>query len=71
MTTEEPFVLAVVTNPKPHNILTFFEGDGSVVNTNSSGPEPSNFLEMKRRVVGITFEYFVIFIGKPLNILRQ
>ena len=47
MTAEEPFVLTVVTNPKPHNILTFFDGNGSVVNTNSSGPEPSDFLEMK------------------------
>lgn len=35
MTTEEPFIITVATNPKPHTILTIFDGNGSVVNPGS------------------------------------
>jgi len=48
------------TNPHPDEVLSVFDGKGSVSKTNSSRPELANFLEVQRRVLRIGFEQGIV-----------
>jgi hypothetical protein len=47
MSTKQPFILAVVTNPEPHNIRTILDCNRPVMNAHPCGPIPAHFLEMQ------------------------
>jgi hypothetical protein len=50
--TELAVVLAVLTNPEPHEVVVALNGEGSVREAYSSGPEPTDSLEVQTGVDG-------------------
>jgi hypothetical protein len=55
------------TDPHPYKALLVLDGKCPVIETNSSRPEFSGFLEVKRRMVWIVFEQRVVL---PCQVLR-
>ena len=57
-------VLGMRTDPEPQQVLSRFDGQRSVAQTNSDCTVLSDFLEMQRRVRRIGLQQFVILISK-------
>lgn len=58
------------TNPEPHEPVRRFDRKGAVVTAHPSGPESSDFFEVKRRVTWVLLQVRVGLIGKLLDVLR-
>jgi hypothetical protein len=56
---DELVVIGVRTDPEPNEILTRLDCERAVVQAYARRPEPTQLLEMKRRVPRITLQVFV------------
>jgi len=55
-------------NPKPDEAIRSFDGERTVVQTNSRRPEASDLLEMNGGVLRILFRELEAFVGECLNL---
>lgn len=58
-------------DPEPRQTVWSFNGDGSMVQTNARRPEPVDFLEVERQMLGVTLEKGKGLIREFLNFLGQ
>ena len=68
---KQPIVVGVATDPEPHETVRRLDGEGAVVSSDSSGPEASCLLELKRWIPRILLEAIVCLISKTLHLRRQ
>ena len=67
MLAKQPIVVCVAAYPEPHEAVARFDRERAVVTSDPRGPEPANFLELKRRISRILLETRVGFIGDLLD----
>lgn len=67
----ESLVLVVVADPKPHEVIAGFHGDGPVMNPHADRPESANLLKVQRWVSRICFQQGEATIGNCTAILRK
>ena len=60
-------VFAVVTNPKPDDVIPTFHSHGAIMNPDARRPVASDFFEMQRGMARVVLEPFKVFIGEPLD----
>jgi hypothetical protein len=61
----------MAADPEPHKAVDAFDCQRPVVTSDTDGPEATDFLEMKRRMMRILFQVRVRPIGEPLDLWRQ
>src|ERR1039458_7197612 len=64
-------IFAVVSNPKPDDVISVFNRHRTIMDTDARRPVAANFFETERRMTRVGFEQFKIFAGQPLDFLRQ
>jgi hypothetical protein len=68
---DQPVVLSVGANPEPEVALIHLDGQRTMAQTDAHRPVTSDLLELQRRMTRITFQKFIIGIGKLANRRRQ
>ncbi len=68
MSAKQPIVVRVTANPKPHEVVVRFDRECAVVTSDPSGPEPANFLQLKRGMSRILLETRVRLISELLHL---
>lgn len=64
----QPVVLSMGADPKPDDAVGSIHADRSIVQSDSGRPEPTNVLEMERRVCRVGFEQVKGTIGLFANL---
>ncbi len=68
---DDPVVLAVMTDPKPDDVGAVLDRRGAIVNADPHRPHPAHFLKMEGWVPRVGLEQFVVFIRKPPDLLGE
>src|SRR5262245_17687652 len=64
---DEFVVVCVSADPEPDNSARGVGAKYAVVKTYARRPDPTNFPEVERRVLGVRFEECVLLVGELLN----
>jgi hypothetical protein len=69
--TAQPVVICMAADPEPHKAVDGLDCKRPVVASNPGGPEATDFLEMKSRMMRILFQVRMRPIGEPLDLWWQ
>lgn len=67
---KQPVVIGMGADPKPHEPVFRFHGQGAVVGSNPSRPEATDLFEVERRVPRVLLQARVCLVGEALDIRR-
>jgi len=65
---DDSLILRMRANLKPDEPICSFDGEGSIVQPNSGGPESPDLLEMYRRMLRILFRELEALVGERLDV---
>jgi hypothetical protein len=68
---EQPIILIGRPDPKPLGLIALDRGQGAKVATETSGPKPPDFFEMKRRMLRVAQPEFEVLAREPANRRRK